>query len=342
MPFEIMRQDITKLSVDAIVNAANTHLQQGGGVCGAIFAAAGAAKLQAACDAIGHCDVGHSVITPGFALPARYVIHTVGPVWQGGGHQEEVLLKSCYRTALQLAVDHQLESIAFPLISSGIYGYPKDQALRVATQAIREFLATPEQDLSVYLVVFDRQAVVLSEALQGRIARYIDDQTVELHERRRDISNRPDRNEYPIPDLADRDIITLSSYELGAPLSSTLDDHLNHLDETFNQRLLRLIDEKGLTDVVVYKRANLDRKLFSKIRSDVHYQPKKATALALGIALELSIEEMRDLLETAGYALSKSNRMDLIIAFFIDESRFDIDEINETLFAYELPVLGAS
>ena len=342
MPFEIIRQDITKLSVDAIVNAANTQLQHGGVVCGAIFAAAGAAKLQAACDAIGHCEVGQSVITPGFALPARFVIHTVGPVWQGGGHQEEALLRSCYQTALQLALDHQLESIAFPLISSGIYGYPKDEALRVATQAIREFLASHEQDLTVYLAVFDRLAVVLSDALQGRIARYIDEHTVELHEKRRGISNRPDRNEYPIRDVADRDVIIQASYERGAPLSSTLDDHLNHLDETFNQRLLRLIDEKGLNDVLVYKRANLDRKLFSKIRSDVHYQPKKSTALALGIALELPTKEMRDLLETAGYALSKSNRMDLIIAFFIDECRFDIDEINEALFAYELPVLGAS
>ncbi len=360
MPFEIVRNDIAKISADAIVNAANTQLLQGGGVCGAIFAAAGESKLQAACDAIGHCSVGHSVITPGFALPARYVIHTVGPVWQGGDHHEAALLKSCYRTALQLAVEHQLESIAFPLISAGIYGYPKAQALQIATQAIREFLQ--DHELSVTLVVFEKGTVELSEVLQERIAQYIDDNYVDQHARRRGKSqlNLPDRNEYPVFDeqkfskfrvhenVENSDVaypkqpnviryfIMHENYE-----SKDLSDVLDQLDDTFSQRVLRLIDQKGQTDVMVYKSANIDRKLFSKIRSDVNYKPSKATALALGIALELSIDEMADLLKTAGYSLSHSNRCDVIIEYFIQEHMFDIDVINETLFSYDQPLLGA-
>ena len=179
MPFEIIRNDITKVHVDAIVNAANSGLQQGGGVCGAIFNAAGNAKLQQACDAIGHCEVGQAVITPGFALPAKYVIHTVGPVWHGGGQGEEQQLTSCYRSSLLLAKDHALESIAFPLISSGIFGYPKDKALQVAIAAISDFLMANE--MPVYLVVFDRASVVISEKIFASVKQYVDDRYIDEH-----------------------------------------------------------------------------------------------------------------------------------------------------------------
>ena len=154
MPFEIIRNDITKMTVDIIVNAANTGLKMGGGVCGAIFAAAGADKLQAECDQIGGCAVGEAVITDGYQLPAKSIIHTVGPVWQGGSADEARLLHRAYTRSLELALKHHCKSIAFPLISSGIYGYPKDQALKIAVAAISEFLL--EHELQVYLVVFDK------------------------------------------------------------------------------------------------------------------------------------------------------------------------------------------
>ncbi|HZK39324.1 MAG TPA: macro domain-containing protein, partial [Clostridia bacterium] len=163
MPFEIIRGDITRVKADAIVNAANIGLKRGGGVCGAIFYAAGAKALQKECDTIGKCAVGGAVLTKAYNLPADYIIHCVGPVWQGGGENEEALLRSAYKNALQLAKEHGLNSIAFPLISAGIYGYPKGPALKVATQTIQAFLA--ENDMLVTLVIYDNKAFELSEKL---------------------------------------------------------------------------------------------------------------------------------------------------------------------------------
>ena len=152
MPLKIVHGDITKMSVDAVVNAANTKLKMGGGVCGAIFSAAGAEKLQAECDSIGECNVGEAVITSAYDLPAKYIIHTVGPIWRGGDHNEAKLLRSCYLNSLSLAKKHDCKSIAFPLISSGIYGYPKDEAMEIAISAIEEFLR--HHELEVYLVLY--------------------------------------------------------------------------------------------------------------------------------------------------------------------------------------------
>jgi len=261
MPLQLVRNDITKMKVDAIVNAANTALKRGGGVCGAIFSAAGAKELQAECDRIGGCKVGEAVISKGYNLPAKYIIHTVGPVWQGGHANEAQLLHNCYINSLNLALKHKCESIAFPLISSGIFGYPKDQALHVAISAISEFLLNNEAN--VYLVLFDKNAVTLSEKLFTAITEYIDDHYVDerlLKERHRGI-------EY----VAGRAVIRQDEV-LYSP-SRSLEDVLGQLDETFSEMLLRLIDEKGLTDVETYKRANIDRKLFSKIRSNKDYHP---------------------------------------------------------------------
>lgn len=330
MPLEIVRNDITKMSVDAIVNAANVSLRMGGGVCGAIFTAAGAEKLQAACDRLGGCNVGKAVITDGYSLPSRYIIHAVGPIWQGGSSSEEELLHACYKNALNLALEHKCESIAFPLISSGIYGYPKDQALQVAISAIGEFLLGHE--MKVYLVVFDKKAFVLSERLFSAIEKYIDDNYVEerlYSERNRDIESY----EY---------IPSMQSYQVSMPTPSKrrLEDVVSHLDESFSGMLLRLIDEKGLTDVETYKRANIDRKLFSKIRSDKGYNPSRVTAVAFAIALELNLDETRDLLKKAGYSLSHSNKFDIIVEYFIEEGNYDIYKLNEALFAFDQILLG--
>ena len=339
MPLEIVRNDITKMSVDAIVNAANSRLQQGGGVCGAIFAAAGADKLQAECNRISHCSVGSAIITGGYELPAKHVIHAAGPVWQGGTHNEEALLSSCYTNSLSLALDHGLNSIAFPLISTGIFGYPKDKALRVAISAIGSFLL--KNEMMVYLVVFDKAAYTLSDKLFKSIVAYIDDNYVEKHtsRRRRDPEIIHQIREMTSNDTEDLFVEEKMMSTAAAPRN--LDDVVNHIGESFTEMLLRLIDENGKTDPGVYKRANLDRKLFSKIRSNLRYKPSKNTALALAVALELNLDQTADLLRRSGYALSPSNRFDLIVEYFIGEGNYNIFEINEALFAFDESLLGA-
>lgn len=335
MPFEIVRNDITKMKVDAIVNAANSRLQQGGGVCGAIFAAAGAEKLQAECDRIGFCQVGSAVITGGYQLSAKHIIHAVGPVWQGGDHNEKELLTSCYKSALELAHNNHCASIAFPLISSGIFGYPKDQALQAAIITISEFLF--EHDMTVYLVVFDKTAFQLSDKLFHSIQTYIDDNYINEHMTLR--QNRIYEVEEQL-DLMHSLDISETAIQMAAPPRS-LDDITSLLEDTFSTSLLRLIDEKGKTDVEVYKRANIDRKLFSKIRGNPHYSPSKNTALALAVALELNIDQTRDLLMKAGFALSRSSIFDLIVQYFIENGEYNVFVINEALFKFDQNMLGA-
>ncbi|MCL2126463.1 MAG: macro domain-containing protein [Oscillospiraceae bacterium] len=345
MPFTIIRNDITKLKVDAIVNAANTYLLMGGGVCGAIFEAAGADQLQAACDKLAPIETGEAVITPGFNLPATYIIHTAGPVYRGGGNGEESLLRACYINSLALAVKNNCGSIAFPLISSGIYGYPKADALRVATDAIRSFII--EHDIDVVLVVFDMAAFAISEKLLGEVESYIDEYYVdEQRSRRRELLDIESRI------LADADTIGLNMplQQAREPMAnmarsesrigSSIDDAVGNLDEPFSATLLRLIDATGKRDSDIYNRANIDRRLFSKIRSNEHYAPSKPTVLAFAVALELSLEQTEDLLERAGFALSHSRKFDVIIEYFIRSRKYDIYTINEVLFTYDQPLLG--
>lgn len=327
---QIVRNDITKMKVDAVVNASNTWLRKGGGVSGAIFAAAGAAELQAECDAIGGCRPGGAVITSGFCLPARYVIHTVGPVWDGGGKGEEQVLRSCYTSSLNLAFGKGCRSVAFPLISSGIYGYPKDKALQAAISAIGGFLL--EHELDVYLVVYDRKAFAISEKLFAEVKRYIDDNYVDEHYLSR--REREEQRFEILNNFSTFDKCTDAEMPPAYKRRRKLEDIVGHLDETFSESVLRLIDEKGMTDVEAYKRANLDRKLFSKIRSSKDYKPNKKTALSLAISLELNLDETRDLLGKAGYALSRSSRFDVVVEYFVSQGRFDIYEINEALFEF--------
>ncbi len=542
MPLQFVRTNIVHMDVDAIVNAANSSLAPGGGVCGAIFAAADYDRLDRACRRIGHCDVGEAVATPGFGLKARWVIHAVGPIWRDGLSGERTLLRSAYQNALSLAVDKRCASIAFPLISSGIYGYPKEEAFRVAVDTIRDFLM--EHELLVYLILFDPASMLIGQQRCATIQSYIDDHYVDDHSPRRDgdfgtfrhqleeqaaasdrfrsedfasqsgerepkedffstvqsffhlrrkrgdaedtfarpdsapdssarsaerfgsvsdtsarsaerfgsapdtfshpaassgsasdTFSRPDEGSSSAPDTftrsaegpgsapdafarpaarpgsapEERSTARWESEEPSAPQTPTpwgafapgaesaspgrvedapqapsappagaaapdpaapfgaarrvhapetgrsaaslpraaerppkrsLEDLLFHLEESFSEALLQLIDEKGMTDVEVYKRANLDRKLFSKLRKR-SYRPSKQTAVALAIALRLNLDETTDLLRRAGYALSPSNRADVIVRYFIEERSYDIFAVNEALFAFGEKLLGA-
>lgn len=338
MPFTIVRQDITKIRVDAIVNAANTDLKMGGGVCGAIFYAAGASRLQAACDKVAPISVGEAVITPGFSLPARYVIHAAGPVfspWKKDQCRE--LLRSAYINSLKLAEKNGCESIAFPLIFSGIYGYPKDEAIEVARLAIEEYLS--EHDMEIYLAVFDRSSFLIGQALLGNVESYISEHYIDEHSRRRPLLDVEEMAFYQALSPDQSDAAPMAAQMV--PGGSCIDDLIENLDESFSDTLLKLIDSKGKTDVEVYKKANIDRKLFSKIRTVRGYTPKKSTILALAISLELTLVETDNLLERAGYALSHSSKFDVIVEYFIVSGKYNIFEINEVLFAYDQPLLGA-
>lgn len=332
MPLTIVRNDITKMDVDAIVCAANETLLGDGGVDGCIHRAAGP-ELLAECRTLGGCKTGDAKITGAYRLPCKYVIHTVGPVWNGGGSGEREKLASCYRTSLELAKRHGCESIAFPLISSGVYDYPKDRALKVAIDTIGDFLL--ENDMSVYLVIFDRRAFQISSKLFSDIAAYIDDRYVQEQHERYDRLSRLGARRSGAPFLNQAE---LSNAPMAAP---GLDEMLEHLDAGFTETLLKLIDRSGKKDPEVYKKANVDRKLFSKIRNDPDYRPSKPTAIAFAIALELSLSETRDLIARAGYALSPSSKFDVIIEYFIAHKNYDVFEINEALFAFDQSLLGA-
>ena len=298
MPLQIVRNDITKMNVDAIVNAANSSLLGGGGVDGCIHRAAGP-ELLAECRKLGGCETGSAKITGAYKLPCRYVIHAVGPRWVDGKHGERKQLISCYRTSLELAKEAKCETVAFPLISSGIYGYPKDQALRVAIDTISEFLL--ENDMTVFIVIFDKKAYRISEKLFADIEEYIDDRYVDEHTD--DYSERLRRmnaleevvcEANICEDEADEShdmLLPLAPMAVASKKTMSLDDAMKQLDESFSEMLLRKIDESGMTDSQCYKKANIDRKLFSKIRSDKLYKPSKPTVIAFAIALELSLDD---------------------------------------------------
>lgn len=339
MPFSIVRNDIARVHADVLVNAANTHLAEGGGVCGALFAAAGREQMRAACDAIGVCPTGSAVATPAFNLPARWCVHAVGPIWRGGGHGEEAALRSCYQSMFARVAELGAHSVAYPLISAGIYGYPAEAALAVAREETRAFLAKHD-DIEVTLVVFDRSAVRLGSALEQEIREYIDDEYVAQspHVRRRGTEL-----EREMRWAADAKAPAATEPELGAAGAAPveLDDLLEHLDAGFSETLLALIDQRGLADAEVYHRANLSRQLFSKIRGNPAYRPTKPTAVALAMALELDVSATQDLLSRAGLTLSRTSKFDVIVRFFLERGIYDIYQLNEALFAYGQPLVGS-
>ena len=363
MPFQIIRNDITKVKADAIVNTANPRPVIGGGTDSAIYKAAGEKPLLAERIKIGNIERGQAVSTPAFNLNAKYIIHTVGPVWLDGNHGERETLHACYANSLALAADLNCESIAFPLIATGVYGFPKDEALDIALAEIGKFLLTNEMDVT--LVVFDRKALKLSEKLVGEIDQYIDEHSVGRLRRReydwgdRDSrSNRALEEEYRLlrerrrmEDAAEsKDGFFAEAMPKAAPaiakksteiFEMSLEELLKgHSEDTFQQRLFKLIDDRQMKDSDVYKKANIDRKTFSKIRCNADYHPKKTTAIALAIALKLDMAEMRDLLSRAGFAISPSSKFDLIISYFVEKKKYNIFEINMVLFDYGLSTLS--
>lgn len=352
MPFRIIRNDITEVSADVIVNTANPHPVIGGGTDSAIYKAAGEVELLAERKKIGDIAPGQAVATPAFNLNARYIIHTVGPVWVDGNHGERETLRDCYDNSLSLAVELKAKSIAFPLISTGVYGFPRDEALDIATDAIGKFLLLHELD--ILLVVFDKDAVVISEELVGQIDKYIDEHFVEQAKGREydDMSSPQRRRMNDIRMLRDMEC---SNAAPGAPYKQRrkkpflaedledidLDDLLDNVGDSFQQKLFKLIDERGIRkDSEVYTRAFIDRRLFSDIRCKKNYRPKKVTVLSLGLALELNLAEMKDLLETAGYALSSSSRYDIIIQFCIEHGIYSILDVDDILEKYKQPTFN--
>ncbi|MGX8773947.1 MAG: macro domain-containing protein [Bacillota bacterium] len=378
MPLQIIRNDISKVKADAIVNTANPEVAVGAGVDEAIYKAAGAEQLLAERAKIGHLDPGQAAVTPAFALDAKYIIHTVGPAWIDGNHSERETVASCYKESLRLADEKGCESVAFPLISTGTFGFPKDEALKIAINEISSFLF--DHEMTVYMVVYDKESFVLSgKAFQG-VRTYIEEKDVrprkmsDLERERRNnlpsslimksqrvdcneieehyIKGEKEDDEYPTCfDEIDRDedhpdvMMSLSMPVAGlfgeVPSAPGFDDYSETLGEaaerqveTFQQLLFRHIDRKGYSDPDVYKRANLSRKLFSKIRSDVNYRPNKNTVLSLAIALRLNLDETMDFLQRAGYALSPAIDFDRIIAYCIKHRIYDIFEIDTYLFNF--------
>lgn len=357
MPFEIVRNDITNMEVDAIVNAANPRPIIGYGVDSGVHKKAGD-QLLVARKKIGDIAFGEAAITPAFNLSAKYVIHAVSPIWQDGKKNEAQLLENCYVNSLQLALENKCESIAFPLLSAGNHGFPKDLALQTAINVFSKFLM--KHEMQIYLVVFGKQSFALSEKLFHSVQSYIDEtyiqeksleeygvtnkrdvRELELLQLREAMSRRRKAElEYNI--LADEVCEESAEYEAPAPTAAPrkLEDLMKEIDETFSEALIRLIDQKGLKDPEVYKKANIDRKFFNKIKNNKNYKPSKSTCVAFAIALELNLDETRDLIGKAGYALTHSSKFDIIIEYFILEGNYNTFEINEVLFTFEQPLIG--
>ena len=319
MPFLMIRNDITKVAADAIVNPANRNLLQGSGTSRAIYQAAGEQELTAACEAIGYCDLGKAVCTPAFGLPAKYIFHAVCPAWQGGLFGEAEQLAGAYHSALELAAEYQCESVAFPLLSSGNYGYPKEQAFRIAVDTITGFVL--EHDLTVYLVLYDRHSLAVSRKLFASVEEYIDDHYVaqndesyEFDRWRRESAERRRRLEEEAAPMLE------AAAPPAAPMAArSLENLMDNLGESFTTRLLRLIDERGLKDSTVYKQSNISRQHFSKIQCNRDYNPKKKTVLAFAVGLHLSEDETIDLLQSAGYAFSDGSKRDWIVRYCLEQ-----------------------
>ena len=351
MPLKIIRQDITKIKCDAIVNPTNRHMWPGGGADAAIHEAAGAELLEY-CQKLGGVSVGEAKITPAFNLPCKYVIHTAGPEWEGGLSGERVLLRSCYKESMKLAIEHRCKTVAFPLIASGLYGYPKDKVLKEATDVLSKFLKHYEMD--VYIVVYDKTAYSSSRELFDDVQSFVDNFYVEMHSDMFDNFREEDtcasyKASRIMCDKCSAPEEPIEKYSIEAPVccdsalfqSKRLDKMLKEMDKSFAETLFDYIDKKGLTDVEAYKCANVSRKTFSKIKCDKHYKPSKITAISFAVGLHLNLDETRHLLSTAGFALSRADKFDVIIEYFIMSGKYKtIHDVNEVLYQFDQLLLG--
>ena len=342
MPLKIIRQDITKMKVDAIVNTTNERMVGYSGVDMAVHEVAGP-ELDAECKKLVPLGLGSAKITKGYKLPARYIIHTSGPIWYGGLFGESIILKSCYTESLNLALKYNCNSIAFPLISSGVYAYPKDQVLKFAISVITEFLF--EHEMDVYLCVFDKTSYQFSKKLFDELTEFIDDDYVENHDEDRILAHKtfdePHFKENKKNSYSNLNSQCYTPSVAGDSVDKSFHEYMKSMDKSFAHKLFDFIDEKGLTDVECYKRANVDKKTFSKIRCNPEkYRPSKQTAVAFAIALKLNLNETQDLLASAGLTLSRSFIFDKIILYFIQKEIYDIFEINEALFEFDQVLLG--
>lgn len=345
MPFEIVRNDITNMQVDAIVNTANPRPVIGSGTDSAIHRKAGPALLRSRRE-IGDIAPGHSAATPAFGLSAKYVLHTVGPAWIDGNHHETELLRQAYDAVLQLAEEKKCESVAFPLMAAGSYGFPKDKALSVAIQAFTDFLMA--SDMMIYLVVFNSEAYSLSGGLFADVKSYIDENYV-AEQSEWEYSRGYGRERNYRRRMQEMDICGDMVYE-SAPMptgpspkivefTEKLSDIFNDADETFTEALLRMLKEHGEKDSVVYRQACISRQLFNKIINDKYYQPKKGTVIQLAIGLELDLSKTQELLSKAGYVLTRSSKTDLVVQYFINHKRYSMVAIDTALADANLPTI---
>ena len=380
MPLFIINEDITKLKVDAIISASNNDFYVTGGVCGKIHRVAGPELLEE-CKKLNGCETGEAKITKGFKLPAKFVIHTVGPIWQGGKKGEDELLKSCYNNSLKLAVENKCKSIAFPMISTGVYGYPKYWAMKIAQSSINDFLGKLEDDIDVYIVLYGKDTSDYFDIERG-VKSYLDFYLTDNdYKKRRDFlrevefqRSRTIGETLPFSEFVEENPLSNSSgpsksidfwlnqegKSVSTGLSRTkginkssskpgikLEDALNQPEESFSSMVMRKIKEKGINEVECYKAANVNKQIFSKIRSSAGetgenvYQPNKNTALSFAVALKLPLDEANELLGKAGYTFSKSNKTDIIVKYCIENHINDIFKVNDILFTYHQPSLGS-
>lgn len=347
MPFQIIQKDITEIGTDAIVNPTDEWLSGSGGTDYAVHSAAGR-QLDEACEQIEELQTSEIAVTDAYNLPCQYVFHTVGPIWKDGSRNEEALLRSCYLNALLKAKKMGLASIAFPLISSGTFGFPKDRVLRIAIDAVSDFLFTTDGEMQVFICILDRGAFVLSKEIalkeylqRGKRFVYEDHALKMCQSEERAVS---------APVSEDEDLFVLNEAPICSapapcapqpkPITDEISDWIKKQDDSFAVMLLKLIDKKGMTDVECYKKANVTKGTFWKINNDPKYKPSKATVIAFAIALELDMDETTQLLKTVGFTLSNSNTFDMIIQFFIINQNYDIFEINAALFQYDQVCLG--
>lgn len=354
MPLKIVRNDITKMNTDAIVNTANEHVTVGPGCDIAVYNAAGYDELlQYRARNIGAVPEGEVFITPGFNLQAKYIIHAVSPFYQGGNNREETKLRSCYRKSLQLAKDNNIKSIAFPLIATGGFGYPKEEGLRIAVDEINAFLM--HNEMLIYLVVFGSETTKLAEKIYPDLETYIDTHYVESkYEEEYGYAYQPHPEIYhqrckkikkvDVKKLLEEEIVIEKTrearvFDFGVQDESRLKERVLHPADTFSQSLMYLIKTKKMENSEVYKRAILDRKVFSKIKNDINYHPNKLTALCLCIGAKLNLDESRDILARAGYALSPCDKRDIIFSYFIENEIYDMIELDIQLEEHGLPCI---